>query len=119
MFRKDQNGKIGERGRDQAAVLTALRLLTAGGDRIHWWPYHSPPAVLIYGCEIAIKLFSAAWRARNSLSASSPSISAQPATVRIPCSTSIRRNSGSRVEAAMSPKARSNRKLTATSGFES
>jgi potassium-transporting ATPase potassium-binding subunit len=38
--------------------------------------------------------------------------------VRIPCSTSIRRNSGSGVEAAMSPRARSNRKLTATSVFE-
>jgi len=42
MFRKDQNGKIGERCRDQATVLAALRLLTAGGDRIHWWPYHPP-----------------------------------------------------------------------------
>ena len=75
-------------------------------------------AVLIYGCDIVVKLSSAAWRARNALSSSSPSFSAQPATIRIPCSTSIWRNSGSGVEAAMSPRARSNRKLTATSVFE-
>src|SRR5271157_355041 len=75
---------------------------------------HHGPCV----CEIEVKLSSAAWRTRNALSSSSPSFSAQPATIRIPRSTSIWRNSGSGVEAAMSPRARSNRKLTATSVFE-
>ena len=75
------------------------------------------PADIIYSCGIAANLSSAAWRTRNSRMFSSPSLSAQPATVRIPCSTSIRRNSGSGVEAAMSPRARSNRRLTATSAL--
>jgi hypothetical protein len=43
--------------------------------------------------EIVVKFSSAVWRARNSLSSPSPSFSAQPASTRIPCSTSIRRNS--------------------------
>ena len=59
-------------------------------------------AVLIsnYGWYIEVKFSSTAWRARIALSSSSPSFSAQPAASRIPCSTSIGRNSGSGVEVA-------------------
>jgi len=48
-----------------------------------------------HACEFAVGLSSAAWRARNALGSCWLSLSAYPATVRIPCSMSIRRNSGS------------------------
>jgi hypothetical protein len=64
-----------------------------------WLIFYTIP---IYSYDFAVKLSSAARRARNSLNSSSPSFSAQPATIRIPRSTSARRNSVSGVETAMS-----------------
>ena len=61
---------------------------------------------------------SAASLTRILASSPSPSFSAQPARIRRPCSTSVRRYAGSGVLVAMSPSARSRRRLTATSPFE-